>query len=269
MESSKSGAGGFHVDLSRRVALITGAESGIGAACARAVARAGANIGILYFHDEAAARQVRADVEAAGAQGVVVQADVGQEDQVQAAFDRVAASLGLPDLLINSAGLNMSGVRVADMPVEQWERMIRTDLTGPFLTSRAFVRGLRAARRGGRIVNISSIHEKAPRPGGADYDAAKGGLANLTSTLALEVAADRINVNSIAPGMILTPMNGRAMTDSAYRQGLEAAIPWQRAGLPEEVADLAAFLCSDAADYITGASFTIDGGLSLVLGQGA
>lgn len=269
MESFRSEAGGFRVDLSRRIALVTGAESGIGAACARTLAACGANVAILYFHDEAAAGAVLADVEAAGAQGVVVQADVGQEAQVQTAFEKVASSLGLPDLLVNSAGLNMSGVQVAHMPLEQWERLIRTDLTGPFLTSRAFVRGLRAAKRGGRIVNISSIHERAPRPGGADYDAAKGGLANLTSTLALEVAIDKINVNSIAPGMILTPMNGRAVSDATYRTGLEAAIPWRRAGQPEEVADLAAFLCSDAADYITGASFTIDGGLSLVLGQGA
>jgi glucose 1-dehydrogenase len=134
---------------------------------------------------------------------------------------------------------------------------------------RRFIRDLRAANRPGRIVNISSIHAQVVRAGGADYASAKAGLRNLTRTLALECAALRINVNAIEPGMILTPMNARAETDGAYRAKLEASIPLGRAGTADEVAQLALYLVSPQSDYITGASFAIDGGLSLVLGQGA
>jgi glucose 1-dehydrogenase len=155
------------------------------------------------------------------------------------------------------------------MALAQWERLLRTDLTGSFLTCRRFVRDLRAAGRPGRVINISSIHAKVVRAGAADYDSAKGGLRNLTATLALEAAPWRINVNAVAPGMILTPMNARAVADQAYRQSLEASIPWGRAGTAEEVAKVAVFLASPAADYITGTTITIDGGLSLVLGQKA
>ena len=122
---------------------------------------------------------------------------------------------------------------------------------------------------GGRIVNISSIHERAPRAGGVDYDSAKGGLSQLTATLALELAPRRIAVNGIAPGMILTPMNQSAIDDRAELAAKEAAIPWGRAGTAKEVADLVAFLLSDAADYITGTTVTIDGALSLTIAQGA
>jgi glucose 1-dehydrogenase len=255
--------------MNGRTALVTGAESGIGRACAVAFAAAGANVGIIYFKDSAAADETRAGVEASGAKAVTMAADVGDEAAVHAAFDKMAATLGMPDILVNSAGLNQSGTAVADMALAQWQRVLATDLTGPFLTGRRFVRDLRAAGRRGSIINISSIHAQVVRAGAADYDSAKGGLRNLTATLALECAALKINVNAIAPGMILTPMNERAVEDAGYRTSLETAIPWGRAGKAEEVAGLAVFLASPAADYITGATITIDGGLSLMLGQGA
>ncbi|MCM5557563.1 SDR family NAD(P)-dependent oxidoreductase [Pleomorphomonas sp. JP5] len=255
--------------LDGRVALVTGGESGIGAATAKALGAEGAAVAVLFHTDDKAASAVRDAIVDEGGKAMIVKADVGDEALVTRAFATVTAELGLPDLLINSAGLNMSGVPVADMELSQWNRLIRTDLTGAFLTSRAFVRGLREARRPGRIVNISSIHSTAVRYGGADYCAAKAGLDSLTRTMAVECGPMRIGVNAIAPGMILTPMNREAQSDPRVLAAARDHIPWGRAGKAEEVAALAVYLCSDKASYMTGAVVTIDGGLMLEQALGA
>lgn len=248
------------------LALVTGGESGIGAACCERLARDGADVIVSYHRDREAAVEICARVEAEGRKAEAVQCDVSKEESVRRLFDS-AEALGTVDWLVNSAGVNMSHNRVADMPADEFDTLVATDLRGPFLTCREFVR--RLAGRPGRIVNISSIHESAPREGGAAYDAAKGGLAQLTRTLALELAGQQVAVNGVAPGMILTPMNKDAIEDAALLRRREAAIPWGRAGQPEEVADLVAFLLSRQADYITGTTMVIDGGLSLTLAQGA
>ncbi|MBW8785189.1 MAG: SDR family oxidoreductase [Novosphingobium sp.] len=252
-----------------RIAVVTGGESGIGAGCVAGLAAAGADVAVIYHQDKDAGEASAGAVKLLGRKAVAVQADVGSEADVEAAFDRIADAIGIPDILVNSAGLNMSGVPVAKMSLEQWERIVRTDLTGSFLTSRRFVRELEPTGRPGTIVNITSIHASVMRPGGADYDAAKGGQWNLTRTMALETAKLGITVNAIAPGMILTPMNQKALDDPEYRRSLEQNIPLGRAGTPDEIAGLAVFLASPAGAYITGSTITIDGGLSLVLGQGA
>ena len=255
--------------LSGCVAMVTGGESGIGAACAKALGQAGARVVITYFSDEAAAREVCRPINAAGSAAIAVQTDVTDEAAVEHLFNAAEEAFATPSLMINSAGLNTSGILLQNLDLKQFDRVVRSDLYGPFLTCRRFVRGLAARKQRGRIVNISSIHERAPRAGGVDYDFAKGGLAQLTRTLALELAPLGIAVNGIAPGMILTPMNEHAIEDAAYRAKLEASIPWGRAGRAEEVADLSVFLLSPSADYITGATVTIDGALGLTMAQGA
>ena len=153
--------------LRDRIAIVTGGESGIGAACSTALASAGADIAILYHNDTNEAEAVARLVEATGRRAVIIRTDVGVEADVEGAFDHAKEVLGVPDILINSAGLNMSGIEVADMSLEQWNQLIRVDLTGSFLTSRRFVRELRAAKRGGAIINITSIHSSVMRAGGA------------------------------------------------------------------------------------------------------
>jgi len=248
------------------LAVVTGGESGIGAACAVRLAEAGADVVISYHKDKQAADDIIGQVRATGREGLAVHCDVASEEDVAALFE-AASKIGMCRWLVNSAGVNMSGIPIERMELELFARTVATDLAGPFLTCREFVRRLDGD--GGRIVNISSIHAFAPRAGGADYDAAKGGLSQLTRTLALELAPRRVAVNGVAPGMILTPMNEEAVENAEVRRKREAAIPWGRAGTAEEVAELVAFMLSPEADYITGTTVTIDGGLSLTVAQGA
>lgn len=257
------------MDLAWTCAVVTGGESGIGRACALALGQARAAVALTWFHDEEAAEAVVSEIVAAGGKAISRQADVGSETDVEALYAAAEASFGPVRLLVNSAGLNMTGTPVQDMSLAQFDRIMRADLQGPFLTCRRLVRGLEGCRGGARIVNISSIHERAPRAGAVDYDSAKGGLAQLTATLALELAPRGIAVNAVAPGMILTPMNQSALDDPAELARKVAAIPWGRAGRPEEVADLVLYLLSPAADYITGTTVVIDGALSLTVAQGA
>ncbi len=252
-----------------RVSIVTGAESGIGAACAAALGALGDRVGVFYFSDTALAKASCDGVRAAGGEALAVKCDVADEAAVAAAFDAVETAWGPAEVLINSAGRNMTGVPVRAMALEQWNRLIATDLTGAFLVSRRFLLGRGETGGDAAIVHISSIHAYAVRAGGADYCAAKGGLTNLVETLAIEEAPRGIRVNAVEPGMILTPMNERAMDDPAYRAALEQNIPVGRAGRASEVAELAVFLASERARYITGARVAIDGGLSLMQALGA
>lgn len=255
--------------LQDKTAIVTGAESGIGQACAVAFGREGADLVLAYLEDADGAAETAAKIREADRAAITVQCDHTRPDDVERLFASAADAFGPPDILLNSAGLDAPGEELAEMSDETWEKMLKVDLFGPMLCCRAFIRARRAAGGGGRIVNISSVHEEIPRIGSAAYDAAKGGLRNLTRTLCLELAPDRIAVNNIAPGMILTAMNQEAMEDPAARERQVSNIPWRRAGKPEEIGHLAVYLASPEADYVTGQTFTIDGGLSLHVGQGA
>jgi glucose 1-dehydrogenase len=254
--------------LSGRVALVTGSDSGIGRAAAVELAREGADVVVHYRSDRDGAGETRGQVEALGRRCLVVAADVSDEAQVERMFD-AAAEFGAVDILINNAGVDDAGKHVADLSTEDWDRTIRVNLYGPFFCCRRFIRERKRHGGGGKIINVTSVHQEIPRAGTSAYDASKGGLRNLTTTLALELAPLGITVNNIAPGMILTPINQEAIDDPKVRKEAESHIPLRRAGEPTEVGRLAAFLASPDADYVTGSTYFIDGGLMLNLGQGA
>ena len=259
----------FENTLNGRVAVVTGGDSGIGAACATALAAAGADVCVTYLEDREGAEATANAVRSAGRKAVAMQSDVRIESAVEDCFDQVAQELGLADILVNSAGLNMQGIEVVEMSTEQWNDMVRTDITGLFFACRRFVRDLRREKRQGAVINITSIHADVVRAGGADYMAAKAAQKKFTETLAIEVAAHGITVNAIAPGMILTPMNQSAEDHWTVRKVKSEFIPLKRPGEPEEVANVAVFLASPAGAYFTASTLTIDGGLSQMLALGA
>jgi glucose 1-dehydrogenase len=255
--------------LKDKIAIVTGSDSGIGQATAKAFAEEGADVVITYFHDEKGAEDTRKEVEAMGRRAIVVQCDQREKAQVERVFRETEEKLGTPYILVNNAGIDSTGKQVADMPPGDWDREIRTNLYGPFYCCQQFIRMRRAAGGKGKIINVTSVHEDIPRVGSAGYDCAKGGLRNLTRTLCLELAPDRVNVNNIAPGMVMTPMNQPAIDDKKVYEEQVQSIPLKRAAEPWEIAKLAVYLASEDADYASGQTFTLDGGLMMNLGQGA
>ncbi len=255
--------------LAGKTALITGSDSGIGQATAIEFGREGADVVVHYLHDHAGAEHTAAMVEQAGRQAVVVQGDISVEHQVEAMFDEALAAFGTLDILMNNAGVDASGIQVADLDTETFDRAIRINVYGAFFCSRRFVRHRREQGGYGKIINTTSIHQEVARAGGADYDTSKGALLEFAKSLALEVAPMHMNVNNIGPGMVLTPFNQRAIDDPEYLAEQVQSIPFKRAAQPAEIAKVAVFLASDDADYVTGSTYFIDGGLMQNQGQGA
>ena len=249
--------------LNDKVALITGSDSGIGQATAAAFAREGADVCVTYLTDADGAQETRRLVEGAGRRAVVMRCDVTDVRSVQAAFDRTVAELGTPDLLVANAGTGMGGMPVAEMDDDKLMQVLRTDLVGPLFCARVFVILRQAAGGKGRLIFTGSVAGHLPTPGSAPYGMAKAGVNSLVRSLSREVAKDRINVNAIAPGLIATPMTQARLDDPEAREKSMLAIPWGRPGRPEEIAGLAVFLASDAADYVTGQTFVMDGGLTM------
>jgi NAD(P)-dependent dehydrogenase (short-subunit alcohol dehydrogenase family) len=244
-----------------RVAIVTGSDSGIGEATAIALAEAGCDVGVTWHQDEGGAAETVAAVRAAGRKAATARLDLTRLDEVAGVVDGLAAELGGLDVLVNNAGTGIPAPFL-DQTLEDWQRVLDTDLTGAFLCAQAAARRMVAAGRGGRIVNVTSVHEHVPLEGAAAYCAAKGGLGLLTKVMALELAGHGITVNSVAPGEIATAMTGNEDTDP--RTVERPGIPLGRPGHAREIAAAIAWLASEEASYATGASFVVDGGLLLM-----
>jgi NAD(P)-dependent dehydrogenase (short-subunit alcohol dehydrogenase family) len=244
-----------------RVAIVTGSDSGIGEATAIALAEAGCDVGVTWHQDEGGAAETVAAVRAAGRKAATARLDLTRLDEVAGVVDGLAAELGGLDVLVNNAGTGIPAPFL-DQTLEDWQRVLDTDLTGAFLCAQAAARRMVAAGRGGRIVNVTSVHEHVPLEGAAAYCAAKGGLGLLTRVMALELAGHGITVNSVAPGEVATAMTGNEDTDPRTIE--RPGIPLGRPGHAREIAAAVVWLASEEASYATGASFVIDGGLLLM-----
>jgi glucose 1-dehydrogenase len=244
------------VDLSGKVAIVTGAGSGIGYAIAERFSGAGASvcIGYLGYEDDAKALAQRLP------KAIAFKADVSKAADAQAMVDATIKELGSLDVLVNNAGVEKP-MPFLDVDEATWDLMLNVDLKGAFLCAQAGARAMRDSGRGGSIVNISSVHEDVPFPGYTPYCAAKGGLRMMMRNAALELAAYRIRVNNVAPGAIATPINAKTLNDPQKVATLQQIIPLQRMGKPEEVAEVALFLASDASSYVTGSTYYVDGGM--------
>lgn len=244
--------------------LVTGASSGIGQAIAVRFAEEGASVAINYCRGEAGAKETQRRIEAAGAsvKTVIVQADVAVESDIDRMFETVLKELGGVDILINNAGFQIQGDS-HEIPLSDFANVIATNLTGAFLCAQRAIAHMRAEEKPGVVINVSSVHEIIPKPGFAGYSASKGGMRNLTRTLALEYAPHGIRVNGLGPGATVTPMNDAWIDDPEKRAIVESHIPMGRSGTSEEMAAVTAFLCSDDASYITGQTLFVDGGITL------
>lgn len=269
MNEPGTGQMSYAKPLKGHVAVVTGASSGIGSAVAIGMAGAGASVVVNYHSDaDGAANAVRRIAEDGG-EAVAVQADTSHEDDVAGLFAEAVATFGRVDVLISNSGVQQDAA-VADMSLSDWRKVIDVNLTGQFLCMREAVRrfraqptGARPARSKGVIVAMSSVHEVIPWAGHVNYAAAKGGVRMLIRSLAQEVALERIRVNAIAPGAIRTPINKDAWESDAAMRKLLRLIPYGRIGEPEDVTRAAVWLASDAADYVTGTTIFVDGGMSL------
>jgi len=263
---------GYPIVLAGQPALVTGANSGIGKGVALGLARAGADVAVNYIANPTAAEEVAHEIEKLGRRAITLEADVSNEAEVAAMFARAIAHFGTLHIVVSNAGLQRDAP-YDEMTLEQWDTVIRVNLTGQFLCTREAVREFK--RRGvidsvsvaaGKIVCMSSVHQEIPWAGHANYAASKGGIMMLMRSIAQEFAPHRIRINSIAPGAIRTPINTAAWDTTAAYQDLMTLVPYKRIGEPDDIARAAVWLASDAADYVTGATLFVDGGMTLYPG---
>ena len=249
------------------VAIVTASDSGIGREAAKELAENGFDLGITYHHDEAGAQETLAAVEEAGRRGEVRRLDLTNPDLPKAAdvIDELAEVLGGVDVLVNNAGTGDPTGDFLELSYEEWRRVLETNLDGAFLCAQRAARRMVGAGNGGRIINVTSVHEHIPRVGASAYSASKAGLGLLTKVMAMELAPYGIRVNAIAPGEIATPMTGAEGTDPRAIE--RPKLPLGRPGHAREVASWIAFLASEKSSYATGASFVVDGGLMLMAAE--
>jgi glucose 1-dehydrogenase len=241
---------------------VTGSATGIGRATVTRLAADGAAAVVNYVGPREPADEVVAEISGAGGRAIALEADVSNEAQVQAMFAQAASELGGPvDLLVNNAGVEAPYLLV-DMPLDEWNRVIGVNLTGAFLCAREAARGMIGAGAHGVIVNVSSVHETIPWERFGHYCASKGGMKLWAQTIAKELAASGIRVVNVAPGAIATPINKDVLEDDSKRHAVEAEIPWGRFGRPEEISAAVAWLASDEAEYVTGTTLFVDGGMT-------
>jgi len=260
----------MEISLQNQVAVVTGSSSGIGSGIAKSLASAGATVVINHSSERSAAEAeaVLKEITEAGGKGIVCQCDVSKEDQVVKMFQDVISQFGTVDILVNNAGVQKDA-KFTEMTLDQWNTVIGINLTGQFLCAREAIkeflrRGIDPSRSVacGKIIHISSVHEVIPWAGHANYAASKGAIRMLMQTLAQEYGADKIRVNSICPGAIQTPINKDAWSTPDALNSLMTLVPYNRIGQPQDIGNLAVFLASDFADYITGASIFVDGGMT-------
>ena len=244
------------MDLKGKVAIVTGAGSGIGYAIAERFGTAGASVCVNYLGYENEAKALAQRLPKA----IAFKADISKVAEVQAMVDVTVKELGPVDVLINNAGIERS-MPFLEIDEATWDLVLDVDLKGAFLCAQVCGRVMRDSGKGGSIVNISSIHEDVAFPGSTPYCAAKGGLRMVMRNAALELAPHGIRVNNVAPGAIATPINAKTLADPEKVAILQRIIPLKRMGSPEEVAEVALFLASDASSYVTGSTYYVDGGM--------
>jgi glucose 1-dehydrogenase len=248
------------VRLQDKVAVVTGAGTGIGQAIALAFAEAGAAVVVDYVGNASVSADTLKKIGATNGRSLGIDADISLPADVDALVQKTVAAFGKLDIFVNNAGIEKK-IAFVDYPLDEWQKIIAINLTGPFLCAQAAAKQMILQGKGGRIINISSIHEDLPMPTNAPYCTSKGGLRMLMRTIAVELAPHQITVNNIGPGAIYTPIDQDVEIDAKLNDQILAEIPMGRWGNPEEVAQLAVYLASDAAAYVTGSTYFIDGGM--------
>ena len=246
--------------LDGKVAIITGSASGIGQAIAIKMASEGASVVVDYVGNPDAPKQTVDQIQSAGGKVIAVAADVSQPDQVANLIGQAVSAFGKLDIFVNNAGIEYKHP-ITEFPLDQWNKIIAVNLTGPFLCMQAAAKQMIAQGGDGRLINISSVHQDLPMPTNAPYCASKGGLRMLMRTVAVELGPHNITVNNIGPGAVYTPIDADIEANPTLEAQLMAEIPLARWGQPVEIANLAVFLASDDAGYITGSTYYIDGGM--------
>ena len=247
--------------MATRTAIVTGSDSGIGKATAVALAEAGYDVGVTWHTDDAGAKGTAEEVAALGRRAEVRRLDLTDLPAAADVVDELAEALGGLDVFVNNAGTGITEPFL-ELELDSWRQVLDVDLTGPMLLAQRAARRMVAAGRGGRIVNVTSVHEHVPLEGSSAYCAAKGGLGLLTKVMALELAEHGVLVNAVAPGEISTPMTGQHDVDPHAEE--RPRIPLGRPGHSREIAAAIVHLASPEASYTTGASWVIDGGLLLM-----